>query len=147
MADANSDLWTCPKCGAQFVTPNMWHSCGVYDLADLFAKSEPAVLELFQELAARVASVGAVTVIPQKTRVCFQRRVRFLSVYPRRRHLLCEFGFSERVESPRFHRIEHYGPRWVGHSCNLSAASDLDAEFMGWVALAYEVGQQKHLRD
>ena len=33
----NQPLWTCPKCGAKFVTKNLWHSCGK---ATLFEASQ-----------------------------------------------------------------------------------------------------------
>ena len=77
-------LWRCPKCGARFVTRNMWHSCGKFTLETLFAKSEPQVLPLFKKFAALVRRCGRVTMIPQKTRVVFMDRVRFAGACPRK---------------------------------------------------------------
>ena len=70
-------LWTCPKCGAKFVSAHMWHSCGRYRLDDLFARSEPHVFKLFQRFRRMVEACGPSTMIPQKTRVVFMVRMRF----------------------------------------------------------------------
>ncbi len=36
MPEKKKPLWTCPRCGHQFVTPNMWHSCSRHALDDHF---------------------------------------------------------------------------------------------------------------
>jgi hypothetical protein len=36
------DLWTCPRCGARFVTRNMPHGCGEYPV-DGFFEGKPAI--------------------------------------------------------------------------------------------------------
>jgi hypothetical protein len=123
----------------------MWHSCGQYDLEALFARSEPHVLALFNRFAELVQSVGPVTIIPQKTRVVFQVRVRFAGAVPRKSALLCTFGFARRVESPRFEKIEKYAPKWYGHTIRVASESEFDAEFMDWIRESYAVGEQKHL--
>ena len=38
---AQRSLWTCPNCGKQYVTRNMWHSCVVVPLESHFV-SRPA---------------------------------------------------------------------------------------------------------
>lgn len=139
-------LWQCPKCGAKLVTKNMWHSCGRYSLEALFAQSEPRVRQIFDELAEMVRACGPVTVIPQKTRVVFQVRVRFLGCVPRKSYLLCNFEFAKRKKHPRFRKIETYAPRWHGHELRVDSEQELDAEVERWVREAYAVGEQKHLK-
>ncbi|HKZ78243.1 MAG TPA: hypothetical protein VJ124_07945 [Pyrinomonadaceae bacterium] len=56
-------LWRCPKCGERFVTANMWHACGRYSLASLFAKSDPHVIKLFRKFARMVRNCGPVRMI------------------------------------------------------------------------------------
>jgi ABC-type ATPase with predicted acetyltransferase domain len=56
------DLWTCPQCGHQFVTANMWHSCGSYDLDGHFRGKDPQVRELFDALVEVIEGIGPVTV-------------------------------------------------------------------------------------
>ncbi len=138
-------LWQCPKCGEKFVTRNMWHSCGKFSLEALFARSEPRVFELYKRFAALAQSCGPVTIIPQKTRLVFQERVRFAGCVPRKSFLLCSFGFHRKRESPRFHKITQYAPLWYGHECRVTSEKDFDEEFMDWIRESYAVGQQKHL--
>lgn len=138
-------LWQCPACGEKFVTKNIWHSCGKFRLEDLFARSNPEVFALYKKLARLVKRCGPATIIPQKTRLVFQERVRFLSCMPRKSYLLCSFGMSRKLTNPRFHKITQYAPRWYGHEFRLASAADFDEEFMQWLRISYEVGQQKHL--
>ncbi len=65
----------------------MWHSCGRYRLADLFATSEPHVFALFQKLRRMVKACGPSTMIPQKTRVVFMARMRFAVATVRKTNL------------------------------------------------------------
>lgn len=70
------DMWQCPKCGNLFMTANMWHSCGIYRIDDLFARSQPHVFDLYKKFVVLVHEVcGEVRIIPQKTRVAIQARV------------------------------------------------------------------------
>src|SRR5262249_8162961 len=98
-----------------------------------------------QKLAELVQECGAIIIIPQKTRLCFQARVRFINLVVRKSYMLCEFGFPARNENPRFDKIVQYGPRWYGHRCKVASGQEFDDEFKRWIRLAYEVGQQMHL--
>ncbi|MEW5987138.1 MAG: DUF5655 domain-containing protein [Chloroflexota bacterium] len=139
------ELWQCPNCGERFVTPNMWHSYGRYSLGALFARSEPHVREIYDRLVELTQALGPVTIIPQKSRIAFQVRVRFFGCMPRKSHLLCGFWFTYRHDHPRFHKIEKYSPRAYGHFIRVQATEEFDEEFMGWLREAYAIGQQKHL--
>lgn len=146
MAARLKPLWTCPECGAQFVTRNMWHSCGKYSLKELFSRSDPHVIELFDRYAELIGRCGPVTMIPQKTRVVFMDRVRFAGALPRKSHFIATFGFLRKVDSSRFSKIENYGNDWWGHYCPVMSEKDFDKEFIGWIKEAYEVGKQSHLK-
>jgi hypothetical protein len=141
-----SPLWECPKCGAKLVTKNMSHSCGRYTLEALFAKSDPVVLRIFDRLAEMVRECGPVTIVPQKTRVMFQVRVRFLGCMPRKSYLLCNFEFARRRTHPRFRKIETYAPRWHGHLLRVDSVRELDDQVAEWIREAYAVGEQKPLK-
>jgi hypothetical protein len=138
-------LWKCPKCGQRFVGKNMWHSCGKFTLEALFAKSDPVVMKLFRKFARMVRACGQVRMIPQKTRVAFQARVRFAGAVPRKKYLLCSIGLSERTENPRFTKIETYLRNFHGHTFRVDTLDDLDSEVSQWLTKAYELGQQKPL--
>jgi hypothetical protein len=139
------ELWQCPKCGERFVSPNLWHACGTFSLEALFARSEPHVFQLYQQFEHLVKACGPITVIPQKSRIAFQVRVRFAGAIPRKSYLQCSFGFRRRVEHPRFYKIEQYTPHWYGHHCRIERDEEFDEEFKKWIREAYAVGEQRHL--
>ena len=49
-----SVLWTCPKCGAKFVTRKMPHSCGRATLDDWTSRMGPRARALFDRFEALV---------------------------------------------------------------------------------------------
>lgn len=124
----------------------MRHSCGKFSLEGLFAQSEPHVAKLFHELARLARACGPVHMIPQKTRVVFQTRMRFAGAMPRKSYLICHFVLPRRIESERFYKIETFTPRCHAHYLRVDELSDLDVEVSRWLAEAYEVGQQLHLQ-
>lgn len=123
----------------------MWHSCGKYSLKALFAGCEPHVFQLFKKFAAMVRACGPVRIIPQKTGIAFQVRVRFAGVSPRTSYLRGGFWFARRHHDPRFLKIETYGPRCHVHRFCIQSVEDLDADLKRWIREAYAVGEQKHL--
>ena len=124
----------------------MWHSCGKFSLDDLFARSEPHVLKLFHKYADMVRGCGPkVHMIPQKTRVVFQTRMRFAGAMPRKSHLLCHFILPHKIDNGRFHKIETFTPRCHAHYLRVNEEADLDPEIARYLQEAYSVGEQKHL--
>lgn len=128
-------LWRCPKCGARFVTQNLWHSCGRHSLDALLARSDPPVRALFRKLAAFVRRHGGrgTSLVPQKSRAVFMQAVRFCAVYPRKTHLRVGLILCRRLRHPRFVKVEDYGGNAAGHYLRLAEKSDLDAQLAAWV--------------
>jgi hypothetical protein len=147
MAAKQRPLWKCPKCGERFVTRNMWHSCGRYSLQALFAGSEPRVFRMFQKFAAMVRRCGPVRMIPQKTRVVFQVRVRYAGAIPHKSHLMCGFALAKRHDDPRITKIVSYSPYFHGHHMRIDSAKQLDAQVQRWLREAYGVGAQRQRRE
>lgn len=123
----------------------MWHSCGKFSLDDLFVRSEPHVLKLFRQFAKMVRACGPAHMIPQKTRVVFQVRMRFAGASPRKSHLLCHFILPRKIDSERFYKIETFNPRCHAHYLRVMEEADLDADVARWLREAYEIGKQKYL--
>jgi hypothetical protein len=140
-------LWRCPKCGERFVTRNMWHSCGKQSLESLFANSEAQVFKLFKKFSRMVKSCGRVRVIPQKSRIVFQVRVRFAGCYPRKSYLLCGIALRRRHDSSRFVKIEEYAPHFIGHYFRVYFEEDLDSDVQDWLRESYKVGKQTPIAD
>lgn len=140
-------MWHCPSCGRCFAATGQVHTCRpLGDLDGHFARCEPAVRAVFDQVVATVRALGPVEVLPEKTRVALHARMSFAAFVPRRRWLDGHLVLARLVDSPRFRRIETYSPRNVLHAVRLTATADVDDEFRGWLAEAYRVGQQHHRR-
>jgi uncharacterized protein DUF5655 len=138
-------LWTCPKCGAKFVTANIWHSCGRRRLEDLFARSEPHVFKVFQKFRRMVKACGPCTMIPQKTRVVFMVRMRFAGATVRKTNLRVGLILERQLpHDPRIEAIETYAPHSHGHYLRIDREDQLDATVRRWIREAYDSGTQKH---
>ena len=136
-------LWPCPKCEARLVAPNMWHSCGVFSEDALFAAASPRVRETFEALRRAVLDQTEATVTPQKTRIVFQIRTRFLAVYPQKASLIAGFVFRQRLALPRFHRIEGPISNAFVHYARLNLPEEIDEEIAGFIRLAIPYGEQQ----
>jgi hypothetical protein len=53
---------------------------------------------------------------------------------------------ARELPSPRFRRIEVFSARNVLHAFRLHAPAEVDDEVAAWLAEAYRVGAQEHLR-
>jgi len=140
-------MWDCPRCGRAFAHRNQSHSCA--PLGD----PEPAFRARVARGAggvrpglAAVSRLGPVTVLPEKTRIALQARMSFAAFVPRRHWLGGHLVLARRIDSPRFLRIDTYSPGNVVHTFRLASPADVDDEFVAWLAEAYQVGAQRHLR-
>jgi hypothetical protein len=140
-------LWVCARCARAFAARNQTHTCR--PLADLdrhFAGKDPEVRQVFEAVLTEVRRLGPVTVLPQSTRIALQVRMSFAAFVARRHWLDGHVVLARRLASPRFRRVEEYSPRNVLHAFRLYGPDDVDAEVRSWLAEAYQVGRQDHLR-
>jgi predicted transport protein/predicted RNA-binding Zn-ribbon protein involved in translation (DUF1610 family) len=138
-------LWPCPKCGKLYVTPNISHACARYTEAERLAgKSEHAVW-LYRRVVKMLRECGPVRIVPGKTRIAFQARMRFGGVVVQRNALRLAFLLTRPVEHPRIAGVTAYNPRTFGHTVVIRNADDLDAQLHAWLAESFRVGQQAHL--
>ena len=70
----------------------------------------------------------------------------FAAFMPRRRWLDGHLVLARRIDSPRLRRVEVYSPRNVLHAFRLAGPGEVDDEFTVYLAEAYRVGAQEHLR-
>ena len=70
----------------------------------------------------------------------------FAQLTPRRRWLDGHVVLARRLDHPRFRKIETFSPRNHLHAFRITDASEIDEVFRGWLAEAYLVGDQQHLR-
>jgi hypothetical protein len=143
---AHTPLWRCPKCGHEFVTRNLWHSCGNYTLEHHFAGKPPFVRELFDRLVAVVRQFGPFKIEPQKTRIVFQVRVRFAGGHALKSGFRAAFWLTRPRPGPPVDRIEKISDNCYVHSFLLRRPEDLTPALVGKLGEAYRIGGQEHLR-
>ena len=138
-------LWTCPRCGNEFVNKNQYHSCNHYTLASLFDGKPDHIKDLFDRFRNMVEACGPVKVLAYRDRVGFMVRVRFAAAVPKTKWLDIGFWLTRRVEDARFHKIETLYPNTHVHLLRVTELGQLDDQVAEWVKEAYAVGRQEHL--
>jgi Domain of unknown function (DUF5655) len=139
---AKRPLWTCPRCGKQYVTRNMWHSCVVVPLESHFV-GRPRAKELFDAYRSAIEAQGPITISVSKTRIEIMTRARFTGAVERKDYLRAALWLKRRVDSPRFVTIEHFGRNDWGHHFEIRDEADLDEGLMALVREARAVGDQE----
>jgi hypothetical protein len=143
MAPEKRPLWYCPKCGRPFVTENIWHSCVVVSVEEHLARVPTEIGDIYRGFEAMVRDIGPIIVAPVKTRIAFIGRMRFGGCRLQQRAVVGAFILRRRIDSPRFDRVEQYGPRSFGFFLKLRTPDDIDPELRAWFEEAYLVGQQE----
>jgi hypothetical protein len=138
-------LWRCPECEREFANRNQTHACGRHDLESHFAGKPPEVRAIFDAVVSVLRTIGAVRVLPEKTRIAFQARMSFAQLTPRTRWVDGHVVLARRLEHPRFRAIDSIGPRSHVHHFRLTSVSEVDDELRGFLVEAYAVGEQRHL--
>lgn len=133
-------LWRCPKCGHRFVSANLWHSCGRYDLADHFVGRDPIVRKLFDRFMRVVRAQGRVTMYPQKTRIICMVRVRFAGATTRKRGLDVHLWLKRRAEHATLRKVEFYPSSGYINYFRFERLNAFDTAFARLVGEAYTVG-------
>jgi hypothetical protein len=143
---AERPLWTCPRCGHQFVNRNQFHACQRHDLWEPFRGKPAHIRSLFDRFRAIVDSCGPVTLVPYAKRIGFMVRVRFAGATPHARWLDVGFWLPRRLSDPRIQRVETILANCHLHTVRITRPGQLDARLAGWLREAYRVGGQEHLR-
>jgi hypothetical protein len=138
-------LWTCPDCGHQFVTRNIWHSCANYPLEKHFEGKSPDVIALYHHYLTLVEKSGPITVEPKKTGIAFLVRVRFAGAVLRKKWLEARLWLKHPVEHRCLRRIEKVSARDYIHYFRMASVEDMDEDFVSLLREAYAIGAQKHL--
>jgi Domain of unknown function (DUF5655) len=140
-------LWTCPRCGRTFANRNQTHTCAALGNVEAhFARSQPGVRAAYDAAFAAVQALGPVEVLAEKSRIAWHVRMSFAAFQPRVSWLDGHLVMAREMPSPRWRRVEVFSARNVVHAFRLRGAGEVDEEFRAWLADAYEVGAQRHLR-
>lgn len=134
--------WTCPTCGRSFHRTKQPHVCDTTTVEDHLRDKDPALVTLFHAFAQAVQDAGPYAYAPIKAQVGFQGQKRiFAGVSLTKRGLEGYLDLPRSVESSRFRSVAPYTRRLFVHHFVLTSADQLDAEFIGWIQEAYQVGQ------
>ncbi len=138
-------MWTCERCGRQFVTAHSWHSCVVIDEETHLEKSGEAVLATYGAIRDLVTALGA-RVEPVKGYIELRAETQFASVTPRQKWLLLHIGAEHPLEHPlRDHTEGPYNGVIISRF-KLSRPEDLDATLRGYLKDAHrDFGLRKRL--
>ena len=140
-------MWRCPRCGRSFASTNQTHTCAELGSVDShFAGADPGVREVFDAIVASTSALGPFDILPEKTRIAFHARMSFAAFSVRRHFLDGHVVLARQLSLPRFRRVEVYSRSNVLHAFRLARPEEVDDEVKGWLAEAYDVGQQRHLR-
>jgi len=140
-------LWTCPRCGHRFVSPNIWHSCSTHSVDEHFVRAEPQVRAAFDRLVELYQRCGPIVVLSQKTRIVFAVRTHIGACHVKRNRLSTNVSLPYRLERPRWTRIEQLGP-WFLHHFDVHDPAELeDPELHTLICESYQqMGAQGRLR-
>ena len=144
-ARERAPLWKCKDCGREFANRNQSHACATHDLEHHFEGKAPAIRAIYDAFVGELEKIGPVRVLPEKTRIAFQVRMSFAQLTPRRNWVDGHLVLAQRIEHPRFTRVETFSPRNHLHAFRLSSPAEVDAQLREWMAEAYAVGDQRHL--
>ncbi|MFQ5749576.1 MAG: DUF5655 domain-containing protein [Planctomycetota bacterium] len=149
MAAGRGPLWTCPRCGAKFVTRNVWHSCGLATLDDWKARMGPCARALYDRFEEMIAACGEFHVAAAKTRIAFLGRVRFASITSlSEKGMTCGFALPQPLHSPRFTKVGEIVPGWWHHRLRVTEPGQLDEEVQAWLRESHRLmGMQERLED
>ena len=140
-------MWTCPKCKAQFVQKNIWHSCGNYTVEQFLEGKSLRAIDLFYYFLNEYKKIGPIILHPVKTRIAFMVKVRFSGVNRLGRdYIQGAFWVKEKIISDKFYKTEEYTPNDFGHYFRIYNESDIDDEFRKYMKMAYKIGERKHLK-
>ena len=140
-----ASLWTCPRCGHQFTSPNLPHSCGRFRLDDHFRGRDIRLRKAFRGLVQATRHCGPATVYAQKSRIVFMVRVRFASVVVGARALRLGLWLTRKVEHPLAFRVERLGPRVFYTYFRLASPDDIDPDLRSLMCEAHRIGRQEPL--
>jgi len=105
------------------------------------------IVRLYDRFIDLVTSCGPFTYAVAKTAITLKGTRRgFTGVAPGAKSLDGYFDLVRRVEDPRIRRSSPYTKRLFVHHFRVVSLDQLDDEFGGWLAEAYQVGQGAHLK-
>jgi hypothetical protein len=110
-------------------------------------KGKPAeIVALYNRFIELAEACGPFTYAVAKTAITLKGSRRgFAGASPGPKWLTGYLDLQRRVQDPRIRRSSPYTKRLFVHNFRVVSLDELDDEFAGWMAEAYQVGRGEHL--
>ncbi len=95
--------------------------------------------QLYAELSAALHGIGPFRTEVEKASLQLVRASTFLSVHPRKAHLLLTITSESAIDSPRVLKVEQVAPNRWHVDVKITVGGDIDDELIGWLRNAYEL--------
>ncbi|MFC2043229.1 DUF5655 domain-containing protein [Chloroflexota bacterium] len=106
----------------------------------LLKNASPEVTNLYNRFVDLVKAIGPVSILPTQTRIDFQARTIFASVYFKLESLEIQLVLPTIVQEARIIRVDTIGTDKYAHNIMIDSLDDYDARFNTWLQEAYELG-------
>jgi len=141
-------MWTCPKCNHKFYNTNQSHSCGNYTVDDFLKGKSESMIGLFSYFISEYKKIGEFDIHPVKTRVALLTKMRFCSINKIGAdyinvHLVFTQPYTDTL---CFYKIDNLENRFYVHHFKIHNELDINKEVRKYMALAYEIGNRKHVQ-
>jgi hypothetical protein len=130
--------WVCPRCDRVFARAKQGHDCLPGTTVDkLFASKPPWQREIYESIAAHVATVGPMHADAVGVGVFLKVPQKFAEVRPKSRWVSLYLRLPEEQHDRRVARVIGRSSRVVWHDIQLRAPTDVDAQVRAWLTAAY----------
>jgi hypothetical protein len=142
-------MWACPKCKHKFYNTNQSHSCGSYTVADFLKGKPETAIDLFNYFISEYKKIGHFEIHPVKTRVALLTKMRFCSINKIGvNYINVHLVFTQPYTNDLcFYKIDNLEDRFFIHHLKINNKSDINKEVRKYMALAYEIGNRKHVKE
>jgi hypothetical protein len=108
----------------------------------LLKNANPKVTNMYNRFVDLVKAIGPVSILPTQTRIDFQARTIFASVYFKLESLEIQMVLPTIVQDARIIRVDTIGTNKYAHNIMIDSLDDYDARFNAWLQEAYELGSR-----
>lgn len=108
----------------------------------LLKNASPEVTNMYNRFVDLVKAIGPVSILPTQTRIDFQARTIFASVYFKLESLEIQMVLPTIVQDARIIRVDTIGTDKYAHNIMINSLDDYDARFNAWLQEAYDLGSR-----
>ena len=105
-----------------------------------FTDQSPVVREIYKRLMKTLRKFGPVIEEPKKTSIHLVHGSALAGVSTRKDALWLNIRMDHRIDSPRIHKVDQVSARRFHNELKLTSPDDIDAELIGWLKEAYNLG-------